>query len=452
MAVVINVLPVERPGDSFILLRSWFWLIAVLVITGGCAPNIAYRTDYQPCVSARPAEQCRSASLQEYADPANPELAYTLGFVEFDDQGQLHDRRQMAALLDYLYEQASRNALLINVFVHGWHHNAAPGDDNIANFRDSLLKLSKLERVDARMSGRAPRRVVGVYVGWRGESWEIPVLNTLTFWDRKATAQKVGHGGITEFFSKLEQLRDVADNLRDGTDDVQSRLVVLGHSFGGAVVYSALSQILMERFVGTLGPAGISSSVRGFADLTILINPAFEAMQFTALSDMANERGSYFADQPPVLVVLTSEADWATKYAFRLGRVFSTLLDKHRETVRVNRATGEDQRIGQWGADTTAVGHFKPYITHELVPDETLNGADIETIMKAVRRGWKDDGPGVSAMFPGTRLKHLDKSIGRNPYLNVTVDNNIIPDHNDIYDRRVIDFLAYLIMFSTAPD
>lgn len=427
--------------------RTFAGIAILLLLTCGCTPNVAYRTDYQPCISANPVEDCSTSSLQEYTDPKDPERAYMLGIVEFDDQGQLYDRKQMSTLLDHLYDTAAHDNVLISVFVHGWHHRAKAGDNNIVNFRQSLLELSKLEHLDAKQKNRRPRKVVGVYAAWRGESVPVPVLNVATFYSRKNVAQKVGHGGVTELLSRLEEVRDLKESIRDGNDQ-QNRLVVIGHSFGGAVVYSALSQILMERFVDTKGPVGTASTVRGFADLVILINPAFEALQFATLSDMANERGSYFSKQVPVLAVLTSETDYATKYAFWAGRAASTLFKDHRKTTRINKATGKEQVIKQGAADRTAIGHFEPYRTHRLNPDNSLSDAGVYTALKAVREGWELDAPGRSIHFPGSVLEHLDKSVSRNPYLLVQVDHDIIPSHNDIYDPRVIDFLSYLIMIS----
>lgn len=422
----------------------------LLLLTSACTPNVAYRTNYQPCISANPVEECSTSSLQEYTDPNDPERAYMLGIVEFDDQGQLYDRNQMSALLDRLYETATHDNVLISVFVHGWHHRAKAGDSNIVNFRKSLLALSKLEHVDAKQKNRRPRKVVGVYAAWRGESVPVPVLNVATFYSRKNVAQRVGLG-VTELLARLEEVRDLKETIRDGNDS-HNRLVVVGHSFGGAVVYSALSQILMERFVDTKGPVGTASTVRGFADLVILLNPAFEALQFSTLGDMANERGSYFTDQVPVLAVLTSETDYATKYAFWAGRAVSTTFKEHRKVTRINKATGKQQVINQGSADRTAIGHFEPYRTHRLDPDGSLADSGMYTVLKSVREGWEQDAPGRSIHFPGTVLKHLDKSVSRNPYLLIQVDHDIIPSHNDIYDPRVIDFLSYLIMVSISEE
>jgi len=68
-------------------------------------------------------------------------------------------------------------------------------------------------------------------------------------------------------------------------------LVIVGHSFGGAIVHSSLVQILEDRFVRTDSlSSNIQSNVEGFGNLVVLINPAFEALQFSALSDMSTER------------------------------------------------------------------------------------------------------------------------------------------------------------------
>jgi hypothetical protein len=427
-------------------------LFTVLVLVlAGCAGNAPYRTDYAACASAQPATQCAASCLEEYSDPAHPELAYTLGFVEFDDQGQLYDRRQMQALLDYLYRAAAHDNLLMTVFVHGWHHNASVNDDNIAHFRESLLALGKLEAADASARKRRARKIIGIYLGWRGESVTVPPFNYLTFYGRKDTAETVGHGGVAELLARLEEIRDTRESMREG-DANSNRLVVVGHSFGGAVVFSALSQILMDRFVDTKGPAGTSSNIRGFGDLVVLINPAFEAMRFASLSDMANERATYFRDQAPVLAVLTSETDYATKYAFWAGRALSTLFDSHRAVKRFNKGGGREQEIDQGEADRNTIGHFEPYITHRLEPDASLQEAPMLQVLDSVRGGWSQDIPGGDIRFRGSVLKHLDKSVTRNPYLNIEVDKTIIPGHNEIYDPRVLDFLANLIMLSTTEN
>lgn len=425
-------------------------LLFLTVFVTGCATNRQYRTEQiQPCRLAKSDNQCATSSIQRYTDPDNPDTRYTLGFVEFDDQGQLHDRAQLRFLLDTLNADAAQHNLLMVVFVHGWKHNAAPGDGNIASFRKSLENLSELESIASQHEKRQKREVVGIFLGWRGLSLKVFGINNLTFWERKNTAHIVGQGAVAEVLARLEEIRNVKTVIDETSPPSQTRLVIIGHSFGGAVVYSALSQILMERFVQTKGPVGQTSDARGFGDLVVLINPAFEALRFMNLSDMANERGHYFPNQLPVMAVLTSEADWATKYAFWGGRLFSTLFQNDRDVTRINQASREQQEIDQSTATRTAIGHYAPIQTHYLQFADTKPQSNALKSYKTVQEGWDSDEPGGEIRFPGSVLKHLDHSVARNPYLLIKVDKHIIPNHSDIFDERVSAFLKHLILIST---
>ncbi|MGB5464932.1 MAG: esterase [Sedimenticolaceae bacterium] len=441
--------------------RSKVWtlllvLFAALAVSA-CAPHKIYRTDYSLCVSDDPETECASHALQANRDTANPDKDYVLALIEFDDQGQLFDRRQMRAVLDHLFELASPEDqdLLMVVFVHGWKHSAAPGDDNIATFRRALEHLSATETRIGQRSKRKPRKVVGVYLGWRGGSITLPLVKELTFWDRKNTAHKVGRGGVTEVLNRIELVRQTKESVSD-TDGLGTRLVVVGHSFGGAVVFSALSQILENGFIHTVGPEGQISNPRGFGDLVVLINPAFEAERYAPLSDMSTERGTYFQTQLPVLAVLTSEADDATGRAFPAGRWFSTLFEKTREMQRDNGVSGETETIKQHDANITAVGHFDPYITHSLRAKEVQqpNAATQLSVERStdffyrISQSWEDDAPGSRIEFPSSELIRTQTSAGRNPYLNVRVDGELIKDHNDIDDPRIIEFVTQLILIS----
>jgi len=428
-------------------------IVLVALALGACAPHKMYRPELAPCASKDPEAQCRSNALQAYQDPAHPDSAYQLGFIEFDDQGQLFDRRQMDAVVTTLNENAASTDQLMVVFVHGWKHSAAPRDPNIRTFRQTLERLSELESRISRKSGDRPRQVVGLYLGWRGGSITVPVLEELTFWDRKNTAQKVGAGGVSEVLNRIDLVRQTRNSFADSGRG-RTRLVVVGHSFGGAVVYSALRQILSERFVDTVGPAGQLSDTQGFGDLVVLINPAFEALLYTPLSDMSTERGRYFRCQLPVMAILTSEADAATGYAFPVGRWFSTLFENEREMARRNAVTGTVETLDEGKANITAVGHFEPYRTHFL--RATAPGtaaapraqAEVDLFSK-FRQSWGNDMPASRIPFQGSVLERTADSAGRNPYLVIRVDKALIADHNDIDDPRIMSFIRQLILLST---
>lgn len=429
--------------------------VFLLFLLSGCAAHQQHRTAYELCTSAvgELSPECEHAALQQMPLPGGAN--YLLGFIEFDDQGHLWDREQMWSVINLLSTEAANKELLMVVFVHGWKHSAAPYDGNIMTFREVLSRLSEEEAYISQQSGRPARQVAGVYLGWRGGSLTVPWLNNLTFWDRKSTAQKVGHGGVTEVLTRLEQLKLDKDSTQDG--DSATRLVVVGHSFGGLVVHGALNQIMESRFVRTVGPAGLQSNVEGFGNLVVLINPAFEALQFSALSDMSTERGTYFDSQLPVMAILTSEADQATRIAFPAGRTVSTLFENTHDVSRRNAVTHSQETISEGKANVTAVGHFLPYRTHQLYPTTGANTAATGEASRSERiqatlfaaASWERDQPGSKIPFSDLTLERTVNSAGRNPYLVIQVDQDLIENHNDIDDPRVVNFLKQLILIST---
>ncbi|MGH8556787.1 MAG: esterase [Methylococcales bacterium] len=422
---------------------NWMKMTPILgmsLILTNCASNELYRSVYEPCTVST-TNPCDLNSLQLYNPGADNE--YILGFVEIDDQGQMRDRKQMQALLDALYQKAAEDSLLLTVFVHGWHHNAGPGDPNIESFKKNLEKLSAIESGISKSLDRPARKIAGVYVGWRGESIDVFPFNYSTFWDRKSTAQDVGYLGVSELLVKLEEISNVRNSI---TPPIKSRLVVIGHSFGGAVVYSATAQILASRFVDSQEGKGFNDTAKGFGDLVVLLNPAFEALRYAPFYDLAQARCSYFPEQVPRLAILTSEADDATGILFPLGRIFATFFETHKEIERND--CGRPLALDEGEADRNTVGHYQPLISHTLTPldqEKNLPVADYDN-MKNI---WSTQTPGGSTQFGSTVLTHLNKTTPRNPYLNIRVDEEIIADHNDVFGDRVMEFLRLLIALST---
>jgi len=417
------------------------------------APLMMYRTDYDVCVSSVPERECSSSALQVFKDSAHSDAEYLLGFIEFDDQGQLWDRNQMSAVLNELHKESARKDLLMVIFVHGWNHSAEPYDANIQSFRAVLSGLSRAENQISAVTGELPRLVAGVYLGWRGQSVTLPVAKELTFWERKETASKIGMAGdAAEVFIRLEQLRRTEDAIT-GWGGNRTRMVVVGHSFGANLVYSAISQGIPRGNISGRGPVGTVSDVNGIGDLVVLINPAIEASLFRSMSDMANDRSTYFSSQLPVFAILTSEDDYATKFALLLGRRVSTFFGKGRLTSRRNGVTGEYEVIDQQKADITSIGHFEPYRTHYLraktnsdlrKPDE----AAVKTFLDA-SKSWEIDKPGSEIVFNGSVLERTLTSAGRNPYLVIQVDRSLIRDHNDIAGHSILSFIRQLILISS---
>jgi len=439
--------------------------LSILLLALGlsaCMPHQQYRTKVDLCVSqmAPPSAECELHALQKYQyfpESSNIQKQdkaisqeYLLGFVEFDDQGLLFDRKQMDSVLNAIYAESVSKDLLITVFMHGWQHNAAPGDDNIDTFRKLLAHLSESEKQVSLDSNEPPRQVVGVYLGWRGKTITTPVFDNLSFWERRNTAQKVGEIGTSEVLSRLERIKQDKDGIVDGGS--RTRLAVIGNGFGGTAIYSALRQTLKSRFVQTMAPEGAQGDVTGFGNLVVLINPALEALQFASLSDMAAGRATYFGSQLPVLAVLTSETDYATKMLLPLGRRLSNLFETEREVTRWNAIIKKSETLDEGAMNVTALGHFLPYKTHYLHATEEFPSNHHPELMESFHKtysSWVLDYPGSQIEFDGSVLERNNHSAGRNPFLVVQVNRDLIKDHGDISDRRIQEFVKELIMVSS---
>ncbi len=424
-----------------------FIVVLLILLFVGCTPNKIYRSDYSIC-TVTVEDSCDQHSIQLHNERGNNE--YTLGFVEVDDKGQLRDRAQMQAILDNYYVAAANDSLLINVFVHGWQHDASPGDTNIASFSESLNKLSQIETDLAKLQNRSPRKVAGIFVGWRGKSIPIPGLNLITFWDRKNTALNVGYMGISELFLKLEEISNVRNSWNP---PIKSRLIIMGHSFGGQAVYSATSQILASRFIDSRENKAVQDTAKGFGDLVVLLNPAFEALRYAPLYDLSSARCSYFPEQRPRLAILTSETDYATKIAFPAGRFFSTIFETH-NTIEREFCGGTLKRqltLDEGPADRTTVGHFDPLISHTLVSVPNAEPLSID-IYDNVENIWGEQTAGDAITYGRTILEHLDRTAPRNPYLNIRVDTDLIPDHGGIWGDEVQEFIRLLVLLATQDE
>lgn len=353
-------------------LRNLFSVVLVSALAG-CTDVAPIRNQYgvmPPCGENQKIDDktpCAHVDVQKTP-------SYLLGFVEFDDQGWFWDRNQLTHVLGVMNDELDshianqvqdRRGFLVVAYAHGWRHDATERDDNVACFRTMLEIFDKMEQT---AKSRKPRQVIGVYLGWRGLSTEgIDPWEIASFWDRKNTAERVGSGALTETLVRLDTFRLAArDRLktkqncsgRDGgdndacVDERDGHLILTGHSFGGQVMQRALSQIIIAN-----GAKNHGRTVSGVGDMTVIVNPAYEASQYQPVHNMAISQ-CYPVTQKPVMMTVTSEADIATKTVFPLGRFFSTLMEGYRDDAPQSKA------------DRTAAGHFKPFHTAWLTSTE----------------------------------------------------------------------------------
>ena len=424
-------------------------------------------------------ERCFDRTPEVSADPA-----YTLHFVEFDDQGWLYpgpkddgyaaemgsaNGQLDRAVEDVASRLAKNERVLLLVYVHGWKHGAAHDDRDVKRFRQMLSDAAVFDG-KARASGAGTRSVVGIYVGWRGAgrfSRSNPLI-TLTFWTRKNAALHVSEGAPRELFARIRALRE-RWNAVDASRP-RLRTVVVGHSFGGWAVFSALSPSILELLAQRLDAGAASDSaeawrrarLRSAADMVILVNPAFEATRYQPIHKLAQKvRLSEY--EPPVLLLVTSKADAATGTAFPFGRFFNTLFQ---------RPFVSDEEA--YAAMRTP-GFVDQYVTHSLSGD----GADASKC-----RGWRGD-PGAEEekersarmLENGARekLRHDEwrgylagnnKSLRagwewqycggttirykahapQSPVWNILTDGTVIPNHSDIMGEPLHAFFRQLYL------
>jgi hypothetical protein len=446
---------------QFILLVRIVAILALASFATGCA-EVAHR----PFVTGE-FKGCHSTtSGQGNQDAVTPlrssHPSYTLHFLEFDDQGWPYtlpelgpgvDDQVDCAIADLINRVESGKDVLTFVFVHGWHHSAEKGDRDLERFKD-LLKREALSSKG--------REVVGYYVGWNGATNKIGFVKDLTFWGRKNAAGHVAEGTIREFFARLKAARDhynrpsYARSKNCGralahTEGYRCpiRTVMLGHSFGAWILYSATAPYLLEtlasesrRDLDVRRPK--TQRERGIADLVVLLNPAFEATRYESMhrAAMRYENREY---NPPLLVSLTSEGDQATGVAFPVARFFNSIFQYPATTDHESQAMKRTH------------GHLDRYLTHTLTIDRgqsspCSDGKSAELTSRFFSEATLPDGKlnfqpnWVRVMCDDLLLRQI-KGLSREAYgpvWNIRTSKDVIPDHNKITTPELFSFVRQI--------
>lgn len=315
------------------------------------------------------------AETGEFTNSIEDYGKYFLGYVEFDDQGWSYNQNAQMQALELRLKQELADPqnqdtdFLTVVFIHGWHHNAHDNDCNVNEFR-SMLRLAN-DSYDQLYPGtfKHRRRIVGIYVGWRGEAVDAYGIRYLTIMDRRYTAEHVAKGAVRELFATLRKY-EFAERTNSNRAD-RMRTVVIGHSFGGLIAFNGLSQALLnELALGKPDKApdckpAVSrektiTTIPAWPDMVILINPAFEASRFESLHHlMAPVDGCRYTKDRPKLVVVTADNDSATGVFFPLFRRVGTLFESYDDSIPRSESRERD-------ANWHTIGFVDRYRTHRL--------------------------------------------------------------------------------------
>ena len=219
-------------------------------------------------------------------------------------------------------------------------------------------------------------------------------------------------------------------------------LIVAGHSFGGLVVFSALAQSLIE--IATFDIPGQTEP--SFANLVLLINPAFEAARYLPIHVLVD--GRIFTRQPPVLVSVTARNDEATGRAFPIGAWLGSRWEHTRSRVQAK-------------ALIHTMGHLDWMRTHELTaesgrllprpvylePGPAANASDGEL---GAERHWSNSAyqnrtaGWVRHFQGGAILTHMAKDPS-NPFWVVRASPEVINGHNGIFGDVFLGFVQKLV-------
>lgn len=393
--------------------------------------------------------------------------SFDLGVVEFDDNGDAWHAQQEQYVLDRIRERAFDTGATIVLYAHGWHHNAKPDNGNIESFRNVLQALSHQPDQGVFCANEQPKekktRLVGIYVGWRGEARNDLLGKWLSFWSRKKAAHRVG--GARDLMSRdrdpnitppsvafLQELHNIYrkanDSRRPGDARSFTTLITTGHSLGGALLFSAIDYLRTHKTAAspsydqkeTSGDS-VTSRYEGIGDVMALVNPAFEAKRYVDFNRIARS-GNFSEEQGPVLMVVSSRKDKPNRIAFRIGRVFSTAVWPKNWLHPI--------------LSINPIGFAPAYRTHDLevATDCTTCRPDLDKLQVT---NWYpkeidplSDKPGDFALAaPHTygleyemKLKPHGAAVGVHaPYMVVSAGGKIIHDHNDIFNSQLATFL-----------
>lgn len=408
-------------------------------------------------------EASRMAQLDLEARSVERFKDFEIGVLEITDDGLVNPAQQKQ-VFDMIAPRLGGREVLLVVFAHGWHHGPHVCDRDLACFRRVMERLA----TSPDLQGRGVV-VTGVYLGWRGESIRNKYWNNLSFWDRKNTAQHVGRTGAKEVLLQLDAMYAAAK-----APGKNMTMVTVGHSFGGALVFSAMKGLATGDAAGIVPgtdltqtyrivraegnrveaeKAGVKAMRARLGDLVVLVNPAIEAAQYKPFSaDLPKwETGKYGpppdkalpydANQLPVLLAVASEADAAVGVAFPAGRWLAALKEP-------GIATDASKRQG--------IGHYQPHITHRLTYPEQ----PFEETKKQCGCPKNFDSPTMNISeqpldlhttatqkfgdleFKPTRPEAWDV---HSPYLVVSTSAGVIREHSDIYNPVFVEFLTKFI-------
>ena len=437
-------------------------LVVIALGLAACVPHRQWRT--------APASETQAPVEQRFVIPTDTALnrAYSLSFVEFRNDGQPWDKRQLDAALAAIddADRRSNHRALVIVFLHGWKNNARENNNNVLDFRRQLNRIA----TDACRGDIEHCGVVGVYLAWSGDivRREWNTLRNLSYFNRRGVAAAVATQPISDtLFAVMKQAKLTPERSTNHT-------VVVGHSFGGLVLEYSIHDRLMELGDSLRQELGRSStrpgerlkSIGQFADLVVLINqaaPADEAATLLGRYRSSLQRVNILtparrdhcpAGDPsqeckdlsrPLILSVSSESDLATRGVLPVAE---TLFPPKNHPRKLPPDLELPPGLEASKLFTATAAHTPLLHSHKLVPCE--NG-DCSPCLRQDKY-YIPISITLPAFAPGND-QHRDQPLrycvvrdfaawNRTPYWIFRLPPAIVPDHGTIFTDRFTDFLT----------
>lgn len=349
--------------------KSLSLLMVLLVLLGGCASTPSntlhpvtvdgqrnpdfYRaeTNCRVTTAGKKVEGC----FQRSSNKAPSSDRFDLTFLEYGDNGHRSDPQQIEEILATIGQL--NEPLYVVVYVHGLQNDAqnieSDDEHDLTGFHQLLAKRAYELRCGVIRTGVAAatkekeqtqgcieptHKVLGVFVGWRGQDGFGP----LNIGGRAEVARRIGEMG--DFRRDLLRLAMALERRSAGRPPASaSRLLVMGHSLGGAILSHAFMRDLRDGITSPLGERAIITT----------LNPAVSAQAYRYLYEggwQAVDSGQNTRRLRPGWLNITSQNDSFTRTLFPLVSFFGS-------NVQVCECSGD--------IDET-IGHYAPFHTHEL--------------------------------------------------------------------------------------
>jgi hypothetical protein len=273
-------------------------------------------------------------------DATESGLPFAVAVVEFDDQGEPWDLAQLDAAVDAIrrLNAKSEHGVILYQFIHGWKSNASrqrKSGRRLAWFWDQVSRLADYSGASAIRIGEPARPVVGLYVGWRGRTYSLPILIDASFWNRRVAAHRVASMRLIEVLQRT---------VRAAKENADSKCFLLGHSMGGMILEKTIGPIVMAEVLE------VSTTGRSFPvgyDLIVSANPSTEALYTKQLVDVLKktEVSLVLEDEAedrrpaagPLMVSITSGADVVTRWMVPLAMNINSIFIRFRDPTDISQ-------------------------------------------------------------------------------------------------------------------